>query len=94
MKNHRTSDLLKKSQLVDRGLSLPYLIFMGLLFSRDDERWSLCNKRHHLPEVRVNIQREIAEEIYRYIASKRGWHGSNRVRIKASWFGIDKMLIK
>jgi hypothetical protein len=41
-----------------------------LLFSRGGERQSLYNKRHHLPEVKVNIQREIAEEKYRYIASK------------------------
>jgi len=94
MKNHWTCDLLKKSQLVDHGLSLPYLIFMGLLFSRDGERRSLCNKRHHLPDMRVNIQREIAHEKYRYIASKRGWHRSNRVRIKVPWFGVEKMLIK
>jgi len=62
VKNHWTCDLLKKSQLIGHGLSLPYLVFMGLLFSRDGERQSLCNKRHHLPEVRVNIQREIADE--------------------------------
>lgn len=86
--------MLKKSHLVDCGLSLPYLIFMGLLFSRDGERQSLCNKRHRLPEVRVNIQREIAEKKYRYIASKRGWDRSNRVRIKVPWFGVEKMLIK
>jgi len=44
--------------------------------------------------VRVNIQREIAEEKYRYIGSKRGWHRSNRVRIKVQWFGVEKVLIK
>jgi hypothetical protein len=67
---------------------------MCLLFSRDVERRSLCKKQHHLPEVKVNIQREISEEKYRYIASKRGWHRSNRVRIKVQWFGVEKMLIK
>jgi len=44
--------------------------------------------------VRVNIQREIAEEKYGYIASKRGWHRSNRVRIIVQWFGVEKILIK
>jgi hypothetical protein len=44
--------------------------------------------------VRFNIQREIAEEKYRYIASKRGWHRSKRVRIKVQWFGVGRILIK
>jgi hypothetical protein len=44
--------------------------------------------------VKINIQREIAEEKYRYIVNKRGWHRSNRVRIKVQLFGVEKMLIK